>query len=86
MASVLYLLAQESDSQPKILFSIAGISSLIEHITILTPKKTDKLTDTTLLDTVKKGKKRKPFVQVEGFKKASFFDKILPDISAEVWA
>jgi len=27
----------------------------------------------------KKGKKRKPFVQVEGFKKASFFDKILPD-------
>jgi len=32
----------------------------------------------------KKGKKRKPFVQVEGFKKASFFDKILPDISAEI--
>jgi hypothetical protein len=34
----------------------------------------------------KKGKKRKPFVQVEGFKKVSFFDKILPDISSEVWA
>ena len=34
----------------------------------------------------KKGKKRKPFVQVEGFKKASFFDKILPDTSSEVWA
>lgn len=27
----------------------------------------------------KKKKKRKPFVQVEGFKKASFFEKILPD-------
>jgi hypothetical protein len=27
----------------------------------------------------KKKKKRKPFVQVEGFKKASFFDKILPE-------
>jgi hypothetical protein len=25
-----------------------------------------------------KKKKRKPFVQVEGFKKASFFEKILP--------
>jgi hypothetical protein len=34
----------------------------------------------------KKKKKRKPFVEVEGFKKASFFDKILPDISTEVWA
>ena len=34
----------------------------------------------------KKGKKRKPFVQVEGFKKASFFDKILPDTSSEVRA
>jgi hypothetical protein len=34
----------------------------------------------------KKGKKRKPFVQVEGFKKASFFDKILPDTSSGVWA
>ena len=34
----------------------------------------------------KKGKKRKPFVQVEGFKKASFFDKILPDISSKVRA
>jgi len=33
----------------------------------------------------KKKKKRKPFVQVEGFKKASFFDKILPDISSELW-
>ncbi len=33
----------------------------------------------------KKGKKRKPLVQVEGFKKASFFDKILPDTSSEVW-
>jgi len=58
MASVLYLLAQEIDSQPKMLFSIAGISSLIKHSTMLAPKKTDKLTDTTLLDTVKKGKKR----------------------------
>ena len=27
----------------------------------------------------KKKKKRKPFVQVEGFNKASFSDKILPD-------
>ena len=27
----------------------------------------------------KKKKKRKPFVQVKGFKKASFFKKILPD-------
>jgi hypothetical protein len=27
----------------------------------------------------KKEKKRKPVVQVEGFKKASFFEKILPD-------
>ena len=27
----------------------------------------------------KKKKKRKPFVQVEGFKKASFSEKILPD-------
>ena len=27
----------------------------------------------------KKKKKRKPFVQVEGFKKASFFEKILPE-------
>jgi len=27
----------------------------------------------------KKRKKRKPTVQVEGFKKASFFEKILPD-------
>jgi hypothetical protein len=27
----------------------------------------------------KKKKKRKPVVQVEGFKKASFFEKILPD-------
>jgi len=27
----------------------------------------------------KKRKKRKPFVQVEGFKKAGFFEKILPD-------
>jgi hypothetical protein len=34
----------------------------------------------------KKKKKRKPVVQVEGFKKASFFEKILPDISSEVWA
>jgi hypothetical protein len=33
----------------------------------------------------KKGKKRKPFVQVEGFKKASFFEKILPDISSGGW-
>jgi len=33
----------------------------------------------------RKRKKRKPLVQVEGFKKASFFDKILPDILAEVW-
>ncbi len=33
----------------------------------------------------KKRKKRKPYVQVEGFKKASFFDKILPDISSELW-
>jgi len=29
----------------------------------------------------KKKKKRKPIVQVEGFKKASFFKKILPDAS-----
>ena len=28
----------------------------------------------------KKKKKRKPFVQVEGFKKASFSEKILPDM------
>ena len=28
----------------------------------------------------KKGKKRKPLVQVEGFKKASFSEKILPDM------
>ena len=34
----------------------------------------------------KKKKKRKPFVQVEGFKKASFFEKILPDTSSELWA
>jgi hypothetical protein len=34
----------------------------------------------------KKKKKRKPVVQVEGFKKASFFEKILPDISSGVWA
>jgi hypothetical protein len=27
----------------------------------------------------KKKKKRKPFFQVEGFKKAGFFEKILPD-------
>jgi len=27
----------------------------------------------------KKKKKRKPVVQVEGFKKASFFEKILPE-------
>ena len=27
----------------------------------------------------KKKKKRKPYVQVEGFKKASFSEKILPD-------
>jgi hypothetical protein len=27
----------------------------------------------------KKKKKRKPFVQVEGFKKAGFFEKILPE-------
>jgi hypothetical protein len=27
----------------------------------------------------KKGKKRKPFILVEGFKKASFSDKILPN-------
>jgi hypothetical protein len=32
----------------------------------------------------KKKKKRKPFVQVEGFKKASFSEKILPDISSEI--
>ena len=32
----------------------------------------------------KKKKKRKPVVQVEGFKKASFFEKILPDTSSEV--
>ena len=32
----------------------------------------------------KKKKKRKPFVEVEGFKKASFFEKILPDTSPEV--
>jgi hypothetical protein len=31
----------------------------------------------------KKGKKRKPSRYVEGFKKASFFEKILPDISSE---
>jgi hypothetical protein len=34
----------------------------------------------------KKKKKRKPFVQVEGFKKASFFKKILPDISTGMCA
>ena len=34
----------------------------------------------------KKKKKRKPFVQVEGFKKASFLKKILPDISSGIWA
>jgi hypothetical protein len=34
----------------------------------------------------KKRKKRKPFVQVEGFKKASFFEKILPDTPSEVRA
>jgi hypothetical protein len=33
----------------------------------------------------KKKKKRKPFVEVQGFKKASFFDKILPDTSSGVW-
>jgi hypothetical protein len=32
----------------------------------------------------KKGKKRKPLLQVEGFKKASFFEKILPDTSSEM--
>ncbi|WP_293892304.1 hypothetical protein [Flavobacterium sp.] len=30
----------------------------------------------------KKKKKRKPVFQVEGFKKAGFFEKILPDISS----
>ena len=34
----------------------------------------------------KKGKKRKPLPQVEGFKKASFFEKILPDTSSEMRA
>jgi hypothetical protein len=34
----------------------------------------------------KKKKKRKPFVQVEGFKKASFSEKILPDISSEIYS
>jgi hypothetical protein len=34
----------------------------------------------------KKKKKKKAVVQVEGFKKASFFEKILPDTSSEVWA
>jgi hypothetical protein len=32
----------------------------------------------------KKEKKRKPSSQVEGFKKASFFEKILPDTSSEM--
>ena len=34
----------------------------------------------------KKKKKRKPIVQVEGFKKASFLKKILPDASMELRA
>jgi hypothetical protein len=34
----------------------------------------------------KKEKKRKPSYQVEGFKKASFFEKILPYISSEAVA
>ena len=34
----------------------------------------------------KKGKKRKPLLQVEGFKKASFFEKILPDTPSEMKA
>jgi len=34
----------------------------------------------------KKRKKRKPLLQVEGFKKASFFEKILPDTSSEMRA
>lgn len=32
----------------------------------------------------KKKKKRKPIVQVEGFKKAGFFKKILPDALMEI--
>jgi hypothetical protein len=32
----------------------------------------------------KKRKKRKPLLEVEGFKKTSFSEKILPDISTEI--
>lgn len=58
MAAVLYLLAQEIDSQPKMLFSIANISSILESKLNSADSSSRVKPDAVSLSSVKNGKKR----------------------------